>query len=89
MDYVAIIGYLAGGCTTIAVVPQIYKAWRTKTVRDVSTKMFAILTFGIFLWVIYGILKEDIPIIIANGISLSLNICMGITIIKFGNKTKE
>lgn len=88
MDYVEILGFVAGGCTTVAVVPQIYKAWQTKTVRDVSKGMFTILTIGIFLWVVYGFLKEDYPIIIANGISLSLNIFMGITMIIFRKKKK-
>lgn len=68
-----IIGLIAGVCTTVAVIPQIRKAWKTKKVNDVSPGMFAILMLGVGLWVVYGITQNDIPIIAANGVSLGLN----------------
>lgn len=70
------IGYLAGILTTLAILPQIVRTWRTKKVDDISPKMFIILTLGVGLWVIYGILKEAVPIIIFNGISFLLNFSM-------------
>lgn len=70
------IGYLAGILTTLAILPQIVRAWRTKKVDDISPKMFIILTLGVGLWVIYGVLKEALPIIIFNGISFLLNFSM-------------
>lgn len=81
-----IIGILAGIFTTIAAVPQIFRAWKTKKVDDVSPKMFLVLTIGVSLWTVYGIMKQDIPIIITNGISTILNITMLILIIKFRKK---
>jgi len=77
------IGILAGFFTTIGAIPQIYKAWTTKKVDDVSPRMFLILTLGVFLWTIYGILKSDAPIIITNGISTILNTSMLILILKY------
>lgn len=71
-----IIGILAGIFTTVAVIPQIIKSWRTKKVMDVSPIMFSILIIGVGLWVVYGILKNDLPIIITNGISFLLNLSM-------------
>lgn len=68
-----IIGVLAGVFTTIAVLPQIWKALKTKKVRDVSPFMFIILLMGVLLWTVYGIMKKDWPIIITNGISVILN----------------
>ncbi|WP_430429538.1 SemiSWEET family sugar transporter [Maribacter litoralis] len=81
-----IIGILAGIFTTIAAVPQIFRAWKTKKVDDVSPIMFLVLTIGVSLWTVYGAMKQDIPIIITNGISTILNITMLILIIKFRKK---
>ncbi len=71
-----VIGVLAGVFTTIAVLPQIFKALKTKKVRDVSPFMFIILLLGVLLWTIYGIMKKDWPIIIPNGICTVLNSIM-------------
>lgn len=68
-----ILGILAGICTTAAVVPQIYKAWKTKKVKDVSPGMFIVLLIGLLLWVVYGVMKNDVPIIATNGLALALN----------------
>ncbi|WP_343697779.1 SemiSWEET transporter [Flavobacterium sp.] len=76
MNFIDIIGLFAGGCITISTIPQIVKVWKTKKVKDISLKTFGILTFGIIVWIIYGILKEDLPIIITNSVSLCLNAIM-------------
>ncbi|GIZ09885.1 SemiSWEET family sugar transporter [Flavobacterium sp. UMI-01] len=76
MNIIDILGFIAGVCVTISVVPQIVKVWKTKKVKDISLLTFSILTFGIALWVVYGILKSDLPIIITNAISLFLNSIM-------------
>tara|TARA_R100001230_G_C5616993_1_gene127276 strand:- start:508 stop:771 length:264 start_codon:yes stop_codon:yes gene_type:complete len=76
MDLLSIIGYLAGIFTTIAVIPQIYKAIKTKKVDDISPIFFTILLLGVGLWTVYGVLKEDGPIIVTNGISFILNAIM-------------
>lgn len=76
MNFIDIIGLFAGTCVTIATIPQILKVWKTKKVKEISLKMFGILTFGIAVWIVYGILKKDLPIIITNGISLFLNLIM-------------
>jgi MtN3 and saliva related transmembrane protein len=76
MNFITLIGFIAGLCVTISVIPQILTIWKTKKVQNVSFLMFGILTFGVMLWVFYGILKRDIPIIISNSISLVLNLIM-------------
>ncbi|SEB49600.1 MtN3 and saliva related transmembrane protein [Maribacter dokdonensis] len=78
-----IIGIFAGIFTTIAAVPQIYRAWKTKKVDDVSPIMFFVLILGVLLWTVYGVMKQDAPIIITNGISTLLNITMFILIFKY------
>ncbi|MBA3986386.1 MAG: SemiSWEET transporter [Flavobacteriales bacterium] len=85
-DWINIIGILAGICTTLAVVPQIRKSWKTKDVKDVSPGMFAILLTGISLWCVYGILREDLPLILANGTSLTLNGIMVYLMVRYRNR---
>lgn len=81
-----IIGLIAGICTTIAVIPQIIKSWKTKKVKDVSPFMFTILLVGVFLWVVYGITQNDLPIIATNGVSLGLNSFMMYLMLKYRTK---
>jgi MtN3 and saliva related transmembrane protein len=76
METTEIIGTLAGIFTTVAVIPQIYKAIKTDNVDDISPIFFSILLLGVGLWTLYGILKNDWPIIITNGISFLLNMTM-------------
>ncbi len=86
MDIVQILGFLAGACTTVAVIPQIIKSWRTKKAMDVSPIMFSILVLGLGLWVVYGVIKEDVPIIATNGISFLLNLFMLFLMISINRK---
>lgn len=73
MDWHELTGYAAGIFTTIAVIPQISKAWKTKKVDDISLIMVGILICGLGLWTLYGFLNKAWPIIVTNGISFLLN----------------
>lgn len=86
MDWIFALGIAAGLCTTIAVVPQIIKAYKTKEAEDVSLKMFLVLLTGLSLWCVYGIIKEDWPIIITNGVAVVLNSIMLYFILRYGKK---
>jgi MtN3 and saliva related transmembrane protein len=66
MDYITIIGMIAAALTVIAFFPQLMKVWKTKSTRDISLGMFSIFCSGVFLWFVYGILMQDLPITIAN-----------------------
>jgi MtN3 and saliva related transmembrane protein len=63
---------LAACCTTIAFVPQLVKTWKTRSTADISLGMFLVLVIGIILWLAYGMLLGDVPLIVANGITLVL-----------------
>ncbi|KKI99588.1 SemiSWEET transporter [Prochlorothrix hollandica] len=73
MDPITLLGLVAGGCTTIAFVPQLLKIWRSKSAKDISLGMFLIFCLGVFLWLLYGLLTQDIPVIVANFITLILS----------------
>ena len=66
------VGFVAAFCTTVSYIPQVKKCWQTGSTGDLSLKMLAILATGITLWVVYGFLKGDLVIVIANGVSLLL-----------------
>ena len=66
------VGLAAAVCTTGANLPQLKKAWTTGQTDDISMNMLLVLATGLALWVAYGVLKEDLVIILANGISLTL-----------------
>lgn len=76
MDYVKIIGLLAGICTTLAFLPQVVKTWRSRSAKDISLGMFLLLVMGLVLWLVYGLLLNDLPIILANGFTLLLAGCI-------------
>lgn len=66
MNGVEFLGYVAAFLTTAAFVPQVVRAWRTHSTQDISLTMFVMLNTGIVLWLIYGILTQDPPLIAAN-----------------------
>ena len=66
MDYIIIIGLMAAALTVIAFFPQLMKVWKTKSTKDISLGMVSIFSGSIFLWLVYGILMKNSPIIIAN-----------------------
>jgi len=66
------LGLAAAFCTTAAYAPQALKAWRSRSTADISLSMFLLMVTGIVLWLVYGLLIADIPLIAANGVTLCL-----------------
>ena len=69
---VALVGYAAAVCTTLAFVPQVLKAWRSRHTADISLAMFLIFVLGISLWLVYGLALGDPALIGANSVTLVL-----------------
>ena len=69
----ATLGYLAAICTTAAFVPQVIKTLRTRDTPSISIGMYILFVTGVGLWLAYGLVKHDTPIIVANGITLVLS----------------
>jgi len=69
MDEIQILGFLAAILTTGANFPQTYKVITTKSTKSLSAISFIMLFCGSTAWVIYGFYRNDIPVIIANGIA--------------------
>jgi MtN3 and saliva related transmembrane protein len=66
------LGLAAGFCTTLAFVPQVLKAWRTRRTRDLSLGMYLLLAAGVALWLAYGLLIGSLSVALANGVTLVL-----------------
>jgi len=67
------LGLLAGTVTSISVIPQIVKAYKSRHVRDISIWQPVLLNLGMCLWLTYGIIIGDIPLILANTFSIICN----------------
>lgn len=79
------LGLIAGACTTIAFLPQVFKTWKSRSAKDLSLSMFTIFSLGVALWLVYGFLMNDLPLIAANLITLML----ASTLLIFKFKYKE
>jgi MtN3 and saliva related transmembrane protein len=69
MDLITIIGLIAASFTTIALLPQLRKVWKTKSTGDILTGMLTLYSSGLFLWFVYGVYINDLPIILANSLA--------------------
>ena len=67
------IGFFAAFCTTVAFLPQAIKVYKTKSTKDISLYMFLIFTVGVLSWLIYGLIINDLPVILANAVTLILS----------------
>lgn len=83
MDTTKIIGLVAGVLTSASLLPQLIKTLKDQKVGDVSPLMFIMLLAGTGLWAYYGILRDDLPLMITNGISFLLNAIILILKVKY------
>jgi MtN3 and saliva related transmembrane protein len=87
MDYIQILGLAAAFFTTAANIPQAIKVIKTSSTKSLSALTYAMLFIGMALWVSYGIIRNDLPIILANSIAGAL--CGIILVMKLLPKKKE
>lgn len=73
-DPITLLGLFAATCTTVAFLPQVVKNWRTKSAGDLSFGTFGLFTFGVLMWLTYGLIIQNAPIIFSNVITLVLNV---------------
>lgn len=74
---------MAAVLTTVSYLPQAIKTIKSRQTKDLSLFMYAILTTGIFLWFVYGILLMNVPLMLANGITLLFTTTILVMIIKY------
>ena len=76
-------GIAAGIMTAVSMLPQLIKIIKGKKADDVSVIMLMVLIVGLGLWVVYGFMREDWPIILTNSFSFLLNLLVLTLRIKF------
>jgi len=64
------LGLLAGALTTLSFLPQLIKAWKSRSTHDISSGMLALFSAGLVLWIVYFVITSDVPDIAANSVTL-------------------
>jgi MtN3 and saliva related transmembrane protein len=72
MNTIQLLGLAAGSLTTAAFFPQVIKTWKSRSAKDLSLGMFSLFCVGVLLWLVYGLIVRDIPVIAANLLTLML-----------------
>jgi MtN3 and saliva related transmembrane protein len=70
MNFVSIMGLVAAACTTASFIPQAIKTIHTKDTSGISLTMYSLFAFGTLIWLLYGIFSSNLPVSLANGITL-------------------
>lgn len=83
MNSLDLLGLIATCFTTSSFVPQVWRIWKTRDVASISLPTYIIITIGLVLWLIYGVLKADMPLIVANGMMVLLTGAIAVMKIRF------
>ena len=81
--YSQYVGIAAGILTGVSLLPQLIKIIKEKKANSISFVMLAVLLAGLCVWIVYGVLKKDYPIIVTNSFSLLTNIVIVVLTIKY------
>ena len=82
-----ILATIAGIIILAGWVPQIIKGYRTKMLKDVSKYLMILIAVGAFLWILYGVEKDDPYIIGVNVAAIALT--MTVLIMKLRYESHE
>lgn len=79
----ALLGYGAGAITVVSFMPQVVRAWRTKRTRDLSLGSFVLLITAGSLWIVYGALSADWPVVATNSGMVLLNAALATAKVRY------
>jgi MtN3 and saliva related transmembrane protein len=74
MEAIDLVGYIAATLTTAAFLPQVAQVWQSKSTKDLSLPTLLSFIAGVSMWLIYGLLVKSAPIIVANAVTVVLNL---------------
>ncbi|MHB1023218.1 MAG: SemiSWEET transporter [Acidobacteriaceae bacterium] len=89
VSLVEIIGFMAAFCTTVSFVPQLIRVIQLRSARDISLGMFLLFSFGVLLWLIYGIFIHSKPVIVSNGATLILSVSILVLKLRFDRANRH
>ena len=73
LDLISVIGSLAAICSTASFAPQAWKIIKSRDTGSISRRMYVVTVVGFALWLAYGVLRGEWPLIVPNGICLVLS----------------
>ncbi len=76
MDWTEVTGLIASGLSSLTFMPQVYRAWKTRSVGDLSLTMMLIVFTSTVIWLVYGFGRHLLPVIICNGIICILSVVL-------------
>jgi MtN3 and saliva related transmembrane protein len=77
------IGFLAAFCTTVAFVPQLVRVVKLKSAKDISLGTFLLFTFGVAMWLVYGLYVGSKPVIASNSVTFCLSLSILVMKLKY------
>ncbi|HEU4747463.1 MAG TPA: SemiSWEET transporter [Gemmatimonadaceae bacterium] len=77
------LGFFAGLLTVSSFLPQVIRSWRTRQTRDLSLGMFTLLTTASSLWIVYGVMTTDWPVILTNAAMVALNGALAVAKVRY------
>ncbi|HEX2545814.1 MAG TPA: SemiSWEET transporter [Ramlibacter sp.] len=83
------LGYLAATLTTVSFVPQAWRTFKTKDVSGISLRMYSTFTAGVAVWLAYGIVLKETPMMVANSLSLVLACAVLVMKLRYGSKDQH
>jgi len=84
MDISDLLGYTAAALTTAAFVPQAWRTFRTKDVSGISLRMYAVFTLGVAVWLAYGVVLGETPMMVSNSLTLVLACAVLVMKLRYG-----
>lgn len=89
MNSVDLLGYTAGLFLVIALLPQVYKSWKTKSTKDISWWRYILYVIGLSLWVVYAFVIDNMPLRIMHGLEFLLALSVLFLKIRYDHQPVE
>lgn len=86
MTGLTVLGLVAASLTTFSFVPQLTRVVRTRSADDLSYGMFGAFSLGVLLWLVYGLLRDDLPVILSNAMTLALSVAILVLKIRYDRR---
>lgn len=86
MEPKELIGFIAAVLTTASFIPQAWQTFRSRDVSGISLGMYAMFTTGVAAWLVYGLATANLPVTIANAITLALALAVLMMKLRYGSK---
>ena len=80
---IGVLGTVAGMITVAAFLPQVARAWRTRQTRDLSLPAIMLLVMAGTLWIVYGALSRDWPVVATNSGMVVLNLALAVAKVRY------